>query len=76
MLVGEGIEYRPAENRSRTAAERSRGGPFFISDQAKTRFEELVREVFVDEMQRMEHFEVVTRDEVVPVAAPNVCLRV
>jgi hypothetical protein len=60
MLVGEGIEYAPAKNRSRTSIERSRSGPYFIDDDARARFEQLVRDTFVEEIQKIEHFELVT----------------
>jgi hypothetical protein len=60
MLVGESIEYAPAENRGRTSIERSRGGPYFIDEDARARFEALVRETFVDEISKIEHFEIVT----------------
>ena len=56
MLVGEGIEYTPAKNRGRTSMERQRGGPYFIDDTARARFEALVSEVFLEEMQKIEHF--------------------
>ena len=60
MLVGEGIEYAPAENRARTSFDRSRPGPYFMSDDVKARFEALVAETFADEMSKIENFEVVT----------------
>ena len=60
MLVGEGIAYAPAKNRARTTMERSRGGPYFIDDDARARFEEHVRETFADEMQKIERYEIVT----------------
>lgn len=60
MLVGEGIEYAPAKNRGRTATERSRSGPYFIDEDTRARFEKLVGETFLDEMQKIERFEIVT----------------
>jgi hypothetical protein len=60
MLVGAGIEYAPAENRARTNMQRSQGGPYFISDESKERFEALVSETFDDEMSKIERFEIVT----------------
>ena len=60
LFVGEGIEYAPADNMGRTTIERSRGGPYFIDDDARARFEALVRETFADEMSKIEHFEIVT----------------
>lgn len=59
MLVGAGIAYAEADNRGRTSLERSRGGSFFIDDATRTRFEQLVTDTFRDEMQQIEHFEIV-----------------
>ena len=59
MLVGEGIEYAPAENRGRTSIERSRGGPYFVEEDSRARFEELVSETFLDEMRKIERYELV-----------------
>jgi hypothetical protein len=61
MMVGAGITYAQAEDRSRTSISRSSSsGPYFISDEAKTRFEALVSETFADEMSKIENFEIVT----------------
>ena len=60
MLVGAGIAYAEAENLGRTTMERSRGGSYFIDDDTRARFEELVQETFVDEMRQIENFEIVT----------------
>ena len=60
MLVSEGIEYAPAKNKARTTLERSREGPYFIDDDQRARFEALVREVFLEEMSKIERFEFVT----------------
>ncbi len=57
--VGAGIEYRPVKNRGSTSTARSRGGPYFIDDNARARFEELVGEVFKEELQKSEKFELV-----------------
>lgn len=59
MLVSAGISYAPAENRARTSIERSRGGPYFISDEVKARFEEEVSATFADEISKIENFEIV-----------------
>ena len=59
MLVTEGIEYTPAENRARTTFERSQPGPYFIDDEQRARFEALVRETFLDEISKIENFEIV-----------------
>lgn len=60
MLVSAGIEYAPAKNRGRTAMERSRGGPYFIDDNQRESFETLVRDTFLDEISKIEHFEIVS----------------
>ncbi len=59
MLVGEGIEYAPAENKGRTSMARSRGGSFFIDDNTRARFEKLVGDTFLEEMQKVERFDIV-----------------
>jgi len=59
MLVGSGIEYAPAKNKGRTSMERSRGGPYFIDDDTRARFEEQVRETFLEEMKKIERYELV-----------------
>ena len=57
--VGAGVEYRPVKNKGRTSMERSRGGPYFIDDNARARFEALVGEVFKEELQKVENYELV-----------------
>ena len=59
MLVGAGIEYTPETNKGRTSRDRSRGGPFFIDDSTRERFEKLVAETFTDEMSKIEKFTLV-----------------
>lgn len=58
-LVDAGIEYRQVKDRGRTAMARSRGGPYFMDDKTRTKFEELVAEVFRDELQKIQGFELV-----------------
>jgi len=60
LPVSSGFEYRKATNRGRTQSERNRGGPFVISDDAKTRFEALVSEVFQEEISQIQNWEFVT----------------
>jgi hypothetical protein len=60
MLVGAGIEYAPAKNRGRTSMDRSRSGPFIISEETRTRFEALVQETFQEEFSEIENFELVS----------------
>ena len=57
--VGAGIEYRPVKNRGKSTMDRSRGGPYFIDDKARGKFEKLVGETFKEELQKIERFEVV-----------------
>jgi len=57
--VGAGIEYRQVDDRGSTSMARSRGGPYFIDDNARARFEELVGQVFKEELQKSEKFELV-----------------
>jgi len=57
--VGAGIEYRQVKDRGSTSMARSRGGPYFIDDNARARFEELVGQVFKEELQKSEKFELV-----------------
>jgi hypothetical protein len=60
MPVSAGFEYAVAENRGRTQMERNRGGPYFIDDGARERFERQTREVFQDEFEKIEGWEFVT----------------
>lgn len=59
MLVGAGIEYTQETNKGRTSRDRNRGGPFFIDDQTREKFEALVAETFRDEMSKSERFTLV-----------------
>ncbi len=62
MLVGAGVEYKPAKNRGRSAMEREMagGGPYFIDQNTRILFEALVAETFLQEMRKIERFELVT----------------
>jgi hypothetical protein len=60
LPIDSGVAYTPAKNRGRSSMERSRGGPYFIDDETRARFEEAVREVFAEELQKVERFELVT----------------
>ncbi len=53
-------EYRQDVNRARTTFERGRGGPYYIDADRRARFEEEVRNVFQEELSKIEHFEFVT----------------
>ena len=59
MLVGAGIEYTPETNKGRTTRDRSRGGPYFMDDATRERFEKTVQETFVEEMAKIESFTLV-----------------
>ena len=59
LPVSAGIQYAPAEDRARTTVGRSRGGPYFIDEDSRARFEELVRGVFTEELQKIERYELV-----------------
>ena len=39
--------------------DRSRGGPYFVDDKTRARFEALVDEIFAEEMAKIERFEIV-----------------
>jgi hypothetical protein len=60
MLVSSGFEYRQAKNMGRTTAERSRGGPYYLDEDRRARFEALVGEVFREEMVKIENWEFTT----------------
>ncbi len=59
LPVGAGIEYAQATNTGDTAEARSRGGPFIIDDESRVRFEALVDEIFMEELQKSDRFDVV-----------------
>ncbi|MGI9204177.1 MAG: DUF3313 family protein [Woeseiaceae bacterium] len=63
-LEGAGIEYRPGGESGRTTAARSRGGPYIVTEEQKTRFRNLVQEVFREELAKSQRFSIV--DEVGP----------
>jgi len=56
MLVGAGIEYTPETNTGRTSRDRNRGGPYFIDDKTRAKFEQMVNDVFSEEMAKIENF--------------------
>ena len=57
--VGAGIEYRQVKNRGRTSMDRTKGGPYFIDDKARAQFETLVGDIFKEELQKIEKYELV-----------------
>lgn len=56
MPVRTTIQYTPATNLGRSSRERELGGPYFISDEAKARFEALVSKTFGEELQKIKYF--------------------
>ena len=60
MLEGVGVEYRPGGESGQTWRQRSSGGPFEVTEAQKERFESLMREAFIEELGRSEHFTIVT----------------
>jgi hypothetical protein len=60
MLQSIGIEYRPGGESGRTLSSRSSGGPYEVTEEQKDRFEALMRETFLDELGKSEHFTIVT----------------
>jgi hypothetical protein len=54
------FEYRQATNQGRTQAERNRGGPFVIPQDARERFEAMVGEIFLEELEQVQNWEFVT----------------
>ncbi len=60
LPVNVGIEYRDVKDKSRTTMGRSGSGPFFIDDKARAEFEALVSEIFMEELQKSNRFEIVS----------------
>ena len=59
MLMSAGVEYRPGGEDGRTFRARTSGGPFEVTEEQKTRFQETVSEAFRDELARSTRFEIV-----------------
>ena len=59
LPVNAGIEYRQVENRGNTPEARSGGGPYFIDDTARARFEALVDQIIMEELQKSNRFDIV-----------------
>jgi hypothetical protein len=60
MLQSVGIEYRPGGESGRTLSSRSSGGPYEVTEEQKDRFEAIMRETFLDELGKSEHFTIVS----------------
>lgn len=62
MLEGPDIEYAMVKNKGKLSRiERNRGGPFFIDDKARNRFEKLVKSIFKEELHKMKRFSLVDK---------------
>jgi hypothetical protein len=59
MLQGVGIEYRPGGESGRLYRVGSGGDHFELSERQKARLEEIMREKFVEELGKSEHFTIV-----------------
>ena len=57
--IGSGIEYRQVKDRGNTAMGRSQGGPYFIDDESRAKFEEMVLLIFAEELRKIERYELV-----------------
>jgi hypothetical protein len=60
MLVGVGVEYRPGGETGRTFYSTSASDYYEMSEQQKERFQQVMRDAFVTELAKGEHFEIVT----------------
>ena len=59
LPVNLGIEYRQVKNRGSTSVARSRGGPYFIDDKSRAKFEALVDKIIMEELQKSNRFHIV-----------------
>ena len=57
--LGFGVEYRQVRDRGNTAAGRSQGGPYFVDEETRARFETLVLVIFAEELKKIERYELV-----------------
>ena len=68
MLQGVGIEYRPGGESGRLYNFRRGSGYFELTEKQKKKFEEVMREEFLEELAKSEHFTIVSE------AGPDVLL--
>lgn len=68
MLQGVGIEYRPGGESGRLHYSRSSNDHFELTEKQKAKFEEILREAFLKELAKSEHFTIVNE------AGPDVLL--
>ena len=59
IFVNLGIEYREVRYKGSSQVVRSQGGPYFIDDKARAQFEELVSEIFSEELGKITRFQIV-----------------
>ena len=59
MLVGAGFAYKAVDNQGRRYDPRSSETEFYISEENRARLELEMREVFLEEMQDLERYELV-----------------
>jgi hypothetical protein len=60
LPLGSEIEYLPVKDKGSSMMARSQGGPYFIDDAARERFETLVGDVFIEELAKTKGFTIVT----------------
>ena len=60
MLQGVGIEYRPGGETGRSMSARSSSAHFEVTEAQKDKFETLMRDTFLDELGKSEHFTIVS----------------
>ena len=68
MLQSVGVEYRPGGESGKSFSARTRGGPYEITEAQKERFQTMMREAFMEELAKSEHFMIVSE------AGPDVLL--
>lgn len=57
--VGFGVEYRQVKDRGNTAIGRSQGGPYFVDEETRARFENMVLLIFAEELRKIERYDLV-----------------
>lgn len=56
MLQSVGVEYRPGGESNRSFYTRSQGGPYEVTEAQKDRFESVMRDAFLEELAKSQHF--------------------
>ena len=57
--LGFGVEYRQVKERGNTATGRSQGGPYFVDEETRAKFEDMVLLIFAEELRKIERYELV-----------------